>query len=353
MNQPTLSPEAEVLLKLLRIAIGTEQDLSFPANLNWQEVMHLAERQKVLALAFDGLTQSGYQIPDNKLLDYWSNEVAKSEQSYAYYKNVLNTFCQIFISNGLTPIILKGYGLGLNYPIPSHRGLGDIDVFLIDKNGKPSAYKGDEIARNILNLSVVRHGKEHHSSFAFKGILVENHYELRGEFFKTEAEKQFLEQLKVLIVQDKQQASEIEGAYFPSATFNAVFLMRHMIGNLHHGLLNLRQITDWVTFWKAHNQEIDWNQVNKTLSDAELFRFSQDINNYIEKQFGFAISNITHVNINDRTINEISKAIFNPLKHGHTAIDRITYYYRNRWMTKYFFNQSWIVPIIRSFIQYL
>jgi len=47
--------DSDVLLKLLRLALGNSQDYAFPASVNWQDVMELAERQGVLDVAFDGI----------------------------------------------------------------------------------------------------------------------------------------------------------------------------------------------------------------------------------------------------------------------------------------------------------
>lgn len=364
-NTPTVSKEAQVLLKLLRIALRTEPMQyfgdpvePFPMDIFWKEVARLSYEQKVSALAVDGLKSIKYDphdgLDDTKkieletIIEPWINDVHQTEESYQYYVEVLKLLCQIFTANGLTPIILKGYGLSQNYPNPSHRGAGDIDIFLIDKEGNPAADKGDEIARNILNLQVTRIDKEHHSSFNFKGILIENHYELRGGFFKTDAEKRFLETLKGLVKQDLIPIPEIEGAFYPSGTFNAVFLMRHMIGNLHHGLLNLRQITDWITFVKANRTVIDWNKVDRIQTEAELNRFSVDMNHFMTKCFGLSNTTMTNENIKTETYNHILYSIFNPVHSGQSLWERIVYYYRNRWATRYFFNQHWSIPMFKS-----
>ena len=135
-----ISTEAQVLLKLLRIALSTEPTAEdgkrselFPENIDWREVIRLSYEQKVSALAVDGLKASGYDPREGKsglqleelnaVLTPWFDDVKNTEESYAYYFTVLSTLCQIFSANGLKPVILKGYGLSQNYPIPSHRGV--------------------------------------------------------------------------------------------------------------------------------------------------------------------------------------------------------------------------------------
>lgn len=135
-----------MLLRLLRIALGTERVAAdgrpvepFPQDINWREVIRLSYEQKVSALAADGLKVSGYDLYEGlndkqteelrQIVTSWVNDIANIEQSYDYYVSVLTALCQIFSVNGLKTVILKGYGLSLNYPIPSHRGAGGILIF--------------------------------------------------------------------------------------------------------------------------------------------------------------------------------------------------------------------------------
>ncbi|MGR4859848.1 hypothetical protein ABLT32_12500 [Bacteroides pyogenes] len=45
--------EREVLFKLVRVAIGTENITGFDTDVNWESVYKLASQQEVLAIAFD------------------------------------------------------------------------------------------------------------------------------------------------------------------------------------------------------------------------------------------------------------------------------------------------------------
>lgn len=85
-------------------------------------MIRLAYKQKVPTLAVDGLTASEYDPREGSFAS-WFEDVKNSDESYAYYLTVLSTLCQIFSANGLKPVILKGYGLSRDYPIPSQGGV--------------------------------------------------------------------------------------------------------------------------------------------------------------------------------------------------------------------------------------
>ena len=50
-----MSESVEILFKLLRIALGSEEKCDLPSGINWKEVVDLSFDQGVAAIAVDGL----------------------------------------------------------------------------------------------------------------------------------------------------------------------------------------------------------------------------------------------------------------------------------------------------------
>ena len=50
-----MAKSREVLLKLVRMAMGWETDFSLPEDVDWKEVLSIAQEQGVNAIAVDGL----------------------------------------------------------------------------------------------------------------------------------------------------------------------------------------------------------------------------------------------------------------------------------------------------------
>lgn len=266
-KRPVISKEAEVLLGLLRFALGTVGEVSPETSFEgkdllngltlgqWKEVVRLSYEHKVSALVVEGLRVSGVNpyegLTEEKakelkeVLEPWYNDVANIENSYEYYVEVLKTLCQIFKDNGLTPIILKGYGLSLNYPIPSHRGAGDIDLFLVDKDGRPAAKEGNRIVERVLGFRVEEEDDSHHSYFEFRGIRVENHYTLVGGLLDKNQESR---QLDAMLARDVVNGDVLN---FPSNNFNSIYLLLHLYKHCNGGHCTVRQIVDYVAFLRS------------------------------------------------------------------------------------------------------
>lgn len=360
-----ISREAQVLLKLLRIALSTEPTAEdgkrselFPENIDWREVIRLSYEQKVSSLAADGLKASGYDPREGKsgrqleefnaILAPWLEDVKNSEESYAYYLTVLSTLCQIFSANGLKPVILKGYGLSRDYPIPSHRGAGDIDFYLLDENDRPAGKRGDELLQGqyAALFHKMEHQNSYHTQYSFKGIILENHYSIIGEFHDKGKEQLLEKHLEALIAEGYTPAPDVEGAYLPSAEFTALHLMRHSFAHCYFGTLNLRQLVDYYTFMrKVGSREIlDKDILHKT----GLTTFADCIEDIIQMLLVDENWNVKDEYATDLLVRDIF--VHHPEIRG---IRNFFHWYHERERIKYLTGESWVLLTLRSVWQHM
>lgn len=68
-------------------------------------------------------------------------------------------------------IVLKGYGLAQNYPIPCHRPCGDVDIYLFGEQEK-----ADKLLQEKFGITIDK-THHHHTVFRFKNETEENHYD--------------------------------------------------------------------------------------------------------------------------------------------------------------------------------
>ena len=351
-----------MLLKLLRIALSTEPTAEdgkrselFPENIDWREVIRLSYEQKVSSLAVDGLKASGYDPREGKsgrqleelnaVLTPWFEDVKNSEESYAYYLTVLSTLCQIFSANGLKPMILKGYGLSRDYPIPSHRGAGDIDFYLLGENDKPAGKRGDELLQGqyAALFHKMEHQNSYHTQYSFKGIILENHYSIIGEFHDKGKERLLEKHLEALITQGYTPAPEVEGAYLPSARFTALHLMRHSFAHCYFGGLNLRQLVDSYTFMRrVEGQEILNRDI---LNRAGLAIFADCINDVMSVVFDGKV-----------TENPASEMIIGDMfiqRQGKGGVRNFFHWYHDRRKIRFLTGESWVKLTARSVVGHI
>ena len=77
-----------VLLKLLQIALGNSAEWKGEGSVDWKEVIGLAQKQGVLAIAFDALEKENVRLRDRVLEDIlhpeFQDEVPPMEKRIAY-----------------------------------------------------------------------------------------------------------------------------------------------------------------------------------------------------------------------------------------------------------------------------
>lgn len=165
------------LLYLLRLALGTTNevpDLSALTKADWETLVNLSFEQGVAAVAVDGL-QKLYDCQPNlelaidslelESMKYeWFGDVMSSESTYSNYKSAIAGFLRLCKDQQVGVLLLKGYGLSLNYPVPTHRPCGDIDIFTFGYTEFVN-----QLAERFLKVKADR-SNPHHSVFSYGGF---------------------------------------------------------------------------------------------------------------------------------------------------------------------------------------
>ncbi len=258
------------LISILNYGLGTQNSCTLPHNLDWKELMVMSQQHGVDAIVLDGierLAEEGRANIDLTTKLSWIGAVAQQEQIYIKKKRVLADLSKIYAKHGIRMMVLKGLGLSLNYPKPEHRICNDIDIYLFGEQKR-----ADRILKNEYKIEI-DNSEHQHSIFYFHGVMIENHYNFLNIYAHLSSRK-IEKKLKVLSSAGLQGAN-IEGqtVYFPSADFNALFILRHTASHFAGSAMNIRQVIDWGLFVKKHHDEIDWNMLLPFIKDMNMDKF--------------------------------------------------------------------------------
>lgn len=284
--------------------MGTETEVSLPASVDWQEVIDLSFDQGVAAIAVDGLgfahdndndDDNGLELRDESLerlelaldspeledLKYeWFGSVFQAEEDYKKYVEDIASLAKAYSEAGIEMMVLKGYGLSLNYPAPAHRPVGDVDIFLNDNdnddddlnlNRLPVWRRGDEVIRR--RGIAIDYSHHHHSVFSWRGQMVENHYDIVNRYAGKSGRMED-DMFKQMATEGRKEVV-VDGTkvYLPSATFNGIFILRHASAHFAGSHITLRHLLDWALFVDRQWKEIDWPFVTDWLTRLGLRRF--------------------------------------------------------------------------------
>lgn len=248
-------------------------------------------------------------------------------------------------------MVLKGYGLSLDWPVPNHRPVGDLDIYNFG-----NWQEADILICKACGIKI-DDGHEHHTVFNFKGVPVENHYDIINTKAHRDAPK-IEDQLKALADKNCREI-EIQGSkiYLPSADFNAIFLMRHMGQHFAGEHLNLRQVLDWGFFVRAHHKEVDWKAAIGFLKEIGIYTFFNQINAICVDYLGFSETCFPLIERNkgleERILMDILHPEFAEEKPASGLISILNFKFRRWWHNRWkhpLVYKEWLLPMFMTLL---
>ena len=159
-------------------------------------------------------------MPEKPIMLKYFDQVHFMKQMYLSYENTLFRFAQLLSKHHINILLMKGYGLSLNYPKPALRPLGDMDIYPFYDDGT-SAY--DEVNCIVEGLNVkVDYSHHKHSVFHLDKVMVECHH----SFLNAKAHKSSA-QIEKILKHRINPSPYRDNVYFPSLRFNFLYLLRH------------------------------------------------------------------------------------------------------------------------------
>lgn len=192
-----------------------------------------------------------------------------------------------------------------------------------------------------------------HSSFQMEGIIVENHLKFLDDI-KHRSNRRFERILQQLNDSKDYPKEELpvggQTVLLPSATFNALFLLRHAGEHFAAHEICLRQILDFGLFISTNHSKIDWPYVLKVFREEKMMPFYDAIGTICVEHLGMDLSAFEGLTVNKPLAERVLDDIFLPQEEGNVP-DRkkhiVRYglfmtrrWWRNRWKFKMVYNES-------------
>ena len=160
----------KVFLSLVKCAVCGKSDESFVFGENDRtEIIKMSNQQAIPAFVIDGLQKCLMTNPDNnpfvnetaadKLKRIqWFGHVVANEHVYAKHEKAMTDLAQLYANNGIRMMVVKGYGLSLDWPVPNHRPVGDLDIYNFGKWKEADAFVAKECGiRVVMGMSIIRY----------------------------------------------------------------------------------------------------------------------------------------------------------------------------------------------------
>ena len=270
-----ITAEERLLLCLVRMGLGNGGVCDLAERIELNALLDLAVQQGVPAIVLDGVkdvSPSPFAAGDRLCKMQWVGMVMNMERQYAAYEKVIGELAAFYQQNGINMMLLKGYGLSKCWPVPNHRPVGDIDIYLRG-DGNKVWKRADQLLHERLGIEV-DNGHHHHSVFTYKGVMVENHYDFIN--VHSHRSNRWIEnEFKTLALTGSEEYTFDNGAklLFPSPLLHCLFVARHNACHFAAEHLNLRQLLDWVLFVEKRNEDMDWDYFWSTAKKMGMEKF--------------------------------------------------------------------------------
>ncbi len=270
--------ELSVFFQLLQYGLRNTTYCNLPKTVKWPEVMRLSQNHGLDSIVLDGINQllkdgKHVDIDEDTKLD-WIDGVLQQEHDYEQQEALIRSLIAFYAKHSIRMMVLKGWGLSLNYPIPIHRACSDLDIYLFGEQKRADKLLYEKHGIEIDNTH------HHHSVFSCHGITVENHYDFLNVYSHLSSWK--IEKRLKKLAEDAftLEIGRGQNVYLPSSDFNALFILRHTASHFAGSAMNIRQVIDWGMFVKNHHDEVNWNTLLPFIKELNMHHF-YDAQNYI------------------------------------------------------------------------
>lgn len=240
----------------------------FEGAVDWQGIYDLATSQTVVAIVTDGISnlpdslKPGIEVLEPFLADTLAIEI-RNDQMDRFLVSLMETLGK----RKFTPVLIKGQGLAVNYPFPSHRQSGDIDLLV-----HPSEYQAlKEFLVSKANRVDEEFAEILHQGMLFGNIEVEVHGAL-STMLSYGLDRKIAAAVDRLFKEGDLSGVSVAGSNItvPGDEFNVVYVFLHMFRHYFSSGVGLRQILDWARFLQAHGNSLDKAKLKSMLRDFGL-----------------------------------------------------------------------------------
>lgn len=264
----SIDNNTQSFLALVRAGLwGSDVQLSAFDNIDYTQVLRLAEEQSVAGLVAAGLESVVDKQPPKEVALQFVGLALQLEQRNLAMSKFTAKAVEKMRKVGLNPLLVKGQGIGQCYERPLWRASGDIDFFF-SKDDYPKAVEFFKSwSDNVVQDS--RYTK----SF---GVVIDSWFiEIHGSLRSTLSSRQVKE---IDAVQEdtfknrkfrvwKNEETEI---YLPESNNDLIFVFTHFVRHFYKEGVCIRQLCDWCRLLWVYREKVDVSLLGARITRAEL-----------------------------------------------------------------------------------
>ena len=274
----------KAFLALVRAGLWEKEAQLLPfGEVNYEEVMRLAEEQSVVGLVAAGLGHvSDVKVPKEELLQFVGLSL-RLEQQNKDMNVFLANLVEKMRSAGIYTLLVKGQGVAQCYEKPLWRACGDIDLLLDEENYNRAKERIAPIADEVAS----ENEKNKHQAYVIRGFDVELHGGMPFRMAER-VDKEIDEVMKDCFIGGNVSSWE-DGdttVFVPVPGNHIIFVFTHFLHHFYIEGVGLRQICDWCRLLWTYREELDVCLLEKRIRKMGLMTEWQAFYNLASRYLG-------------------------------------------------------------------
>lgn len=262
-----MNDSRNLLLALIRSALWSCPVDGMDSIPDWTQVLRIAQKQTVSGLVAHAMKYVPESCrPDAANLRELQITAIRICQSHALLNRKLAEIKRYLDAHGIHSVLFKGQGVALNYPDPTIRQCGDIDLYVGERNFQRTL--------SLFNPGATE-GKFRfmkHFDFEDQGVHIEVHR--IAEILPGRRINKMFQEWTVRNLEESELRREIIGGEMinlPPVNFDVIYIMNHIWHHFVIGGIGLRQICDWTMYLHKFHNVVDMEQLAKDLERFNLY----------------------------------------------------------------------------------
>lgn len=305
----------------------------------WKKIIDLAQYNCVGALCSHAVSLlDPLQRPPRSLWLPWIAQQHIVAQRSQHHHRVAHELTDIMHQHGIDTLILKGPKIAAYYPHPELREYNDLDVY----HGRWS-HEADQVVAKHLGLHIDT-SDPHHSTYTFHGIAIENHHT-----FAHNQNAPSNKDYEALLLH-----------HIPSATFEALYMLRHTASHFAASHATVKSIYDWAAFVRTRGSDVDWRAVGDAVRQSGMEPFVAAIQQLVAERLDvditIPINSIDSTRMH-RIEYEMTYGEFRQPTHVRSGWSRAYWkwsrYRANKWKRRIVYSDSEAIMLLRGIARHI
>lgn len=270
--------------------------LSTFSEVNFHEVIRLAEEQTVVGLVAAGLEHvTDVKVPKEALLQFVGRSL-QLEQRNESMNNFVGSLVKKMRENGIYALLLKGQGIAQCYERPQWRAPGDVDLFLSETNYQKASNVLTEIASSVEKENPYNK----HLAMTINGWAVELHGTLRGSLKRI---NRVIDEVQNDVFYSGYVRSWMNGktqVFLPRADEDVFFVFTHILQHYYIEGIGLRQICDWCRLLWTFKGSVDYGLLESRISKAGIMKEWKAFGSFAVEYLGMPVEAMPYLDVRSK-----------------------------------------------------